>query len=67
MGQIADDILSGFQCETCGTCFKGEHGHPVVCESCWDDLNDVEQQQHTRAYIPEIGNEDVDDELMGVT
>ena len=34
MGQIADDIIDGFQCSHCGICFEEEHGHPVLCEDC---------------------------------
>lgn len=35
MGQIADDMINGFQCSWCGVCFEGEHGYPVACHSCW--------------------------------
>ena len=35
MGEIADDIINGFQCSWCGVCFKEEHGYPVICEDCW--------------------------------
>ena len=35
MGQIADDIIAGFQCSHCGVCFEGEHGWPVLCNSCY--------------------------------
>lgn len=35
MGQIANDIVSGFQCSWCGVCFENEHGYPVACKDCW--------------------------------
>jgi len=38
MGEIADDMINGFQCSDCGTCFEEEHGYPVVCSSCWSEL-----------------------------
>ncbi len=42
MGEIADDIINGFQCSWCGTCFEEEHGYPVACQSCWEEaLEDV--------------------------
>lgn len=34
MGQIAEDIINGFQCSHCGVCFEEEHGHPVLCKDC---------------------------------
>lgn len=52
MGQIADDILCGFQCSVCGVCFHGEHGHPVLCSECYDDehkhLNEGRKPGHAR-------------------
>lgn len=35
MGQIADDVVSGRMCSTCGTMFQREHGYPVQCNDCW--------------------------------
>ncbi len=37
MGEIADDIVNGFQCSHCGVCFADEHGYPVLCEECFED------------------------------
>lgn len=37
MGDIADDIICGFQCSGCGVCFEDEHGFPVLCVSCYRD------------------------------
>ena len=42
MGEIANDILCGFQCQWCGICFDGEHGYPVLCASCYVDYKDEE-------------------------
>lgn len=35
MGEIADDMINGFMCSNCGTCFEKEHGYPVLCGGCW--------------------------------
>lgn len=35
MGEIADDLVSGFCCADCGTYFKQEHSYPVLCDYCW--------------------------------
>jgi hypothetical protein len=44
MGDIADDIINGFQCSWCGVCFEEENGFPVACESCWAEaLDDVKK------------------------
>lgn len=37
MGEIADDIITGLSCSWCGTYFREEHGHPVVCVPCFKD------------------------------
>lgn len=37
MGEIADDMVCGFQCSGCGVCFENEHGYPVLCGSCYKD------------------------------
>ena len=37
MGDISEDIRSGFQCSECGTCFNEEHGFPVLCAGCFYD------------------------------
>ena len=46
MGEIADDIIEGFQCSWCGVCFEEEHGYPVVCSSCWND----EKKENPKAF-----------------
>ena len=37
MGEIADDILEGFQCSHCGICFEKPHDYPVLCEECFGE------------------------------
>lgn len=37
MGEIADDMISGFSCSGCGVYFEEEHGFPVLCEDCFKD------------------------------
>jgi len=54
MGQIADDIIDGLACEFCGIFFEEEHGHPVVCESCWATLTQKEKKGHVKAYLKEL-------------
>ncbi len=33
-------MISGFQCSWCGVCFEQEHGYPVACGGCWEDMLD---------------------------
>lgn len=54
MGEIADDMLSGFQCSLCGLFFSGEHGYPVVCNDCWHDMSKYERRHYAQATLPEI-------------
>ena len=42
MGQIADDLICGFQCSGCGVCFEGQHGYPVLCTDCYASLEKTE-------------------------
>lgn len=35
MGQIADDMVAGFQCSHCGICFEAAHNYPVLCRECF--------------------------------
>jgi hypothetical protein len=53
MGQLAEDILDGSMCDSCGTCFKQPHGHPVTCKSCWKSMKPDERKQHQKATHPE--------------
>ncbi len=54
MGQIADDIVDGLCCNCCGIYFKKEHGYPVVCKSCYEDLTDEERVGIQKACIEEV-------------
>jgi hypothetical protein len=64
MGEIAEDVVDGTCCQLCGCYFKGKdepyaekfhsHGHPVVCWSCWQDLNKFERKQYQRAQVDTI-------------
>ena len=57
-GDIADDIVNGFQCSHCGICFEAEHGHPVLCHDCYDDETPQERSGLPRAYLKELGEDD---------
>lgn len=37
MGEIADLMIDGMMCATCGVFFVAEHGHPVLCQHCYDE------------------------------
>lgn len=39
---IAEDIMDGWCCQLCGVYFEEEHGYPVVCESCYNELSEEE-------------------------
>lgn len=56
MGEIADDMISGFSCSICGVYFEKEHGYPVVCNGCWEDLTPGlrEKGGHQKAIYPEL-------------
>lgn len=54
MGDIANDVLNGFQCSHCGVIFKKEHGYPVLCKSCYDDVKEEERAGLSKAQIKEI-------------
>lgn len=56
MGQIADDIMNGFQCSGCGICFEGEHGFAVFCRGCYgDDPKAAKRAGIPKATLPELG------------
>lgn len=54
MGEISDDIIEGRRCSLCDIYFEDEHGFPVVCENCWDDLDDDEKKYYQKAIFDEI-------------
>lgn len=54
MGDIADDIIEGFQCSCCGICFEDAHGYPVVCRGCWNDMSPKEREDYQKAALDEL-------------
>lgn len=55
MGEIADDVIAGFQCSHCGVCFKAEHSYPVLCKDCFEDETPAERAGLPKAIEKEIG------------
>lgn len=59
MGEIANDMINGVCCSLCGQYFKDpnekntayEHGYPVVCGECWEDLDYLDQETHQKAEV----------------
>lgn len=43
---IAEDIIDGWCCQLCGVYFEEEHGYPVVCESCYNELSEEEKKDY---------------------
>lgn len=62
MGEIADAIISGEICELCLTPFVNpkkldqyyEHGYPVVCSNCWNELTEEQKKHHQKAHAKTI-------------
>ena len=46
---IAEDIIAGWCCQLCGVYFEEEHGYPVVCESCYNELSEEEKKDYQLA------------------
>lgn len=44
MGDIADDILDGFYCQTCGTVIGEYVGYPRNCDYCENAEKDEEAE-----------------------
>ena len=42
---IAEDIIDGWCCQLCGVYYEEEHGYPVVCESCYNELSEEEKKE----------------------
>ena len=55
MGKIAEMILAGICCELCNVVFVEEHGYPVVCVSCMQDMTEEERKNHQQAIYKEVG------------
>lgn len=53
MGEISEMIQDGILCEWCGVYTGGDHGHPVLCQSCYDNASPSEREGHQRAYLDE--------------
>jgi hypothetical protein len=59
MGEIADDMIKGRACQVCGQYFVDskeldtmyEHGYPVTCWDCWNNLTKEEKKHHTKALM----------------
>lgn len=49
MGQLADDMVEGRSCSSCGIYFVKSHGFPVVCKTCHEPNSDI-----PKATIKEI-------------
>lgn len=51
MGEIAEDMVQGTCCHLCNTYFVHKdntevlytHGYPVVCQDCWDHLDEYKE------------------------
>ncbi|MBR6626432.1 MAG: hypothetical protein IKL04_00430 [Lachnospiraceae bacterium] len=54
MGEVASDIINGWCCSLCGIYFEEEHNHPVVCESCWEQLSETDRKNYILAYHKEF-------------
>jgi hypothetical protein len=54
MDECAENVLNGFMCSHCGTCFIGEHGYPVLCRDCFDSETPEERAGLQKATIEEI-------------
>ena len=54
MGEIADDMINGLCCGHCGIYFEEEHGHPVLCESCYESETEEERAGIQKAHIKEV-------------
>lgn len=57
METLVNDIITGACCEKCNLYFAHpikpldlfQHGRPVVCSGCWENLNDTERAQSVKA------------------
>lgn len=54
MAQLADDVINGLSCTECGVYFKEEHGHPVLCNECFDDI-----EQDEECFLPRATKEEL--------
>ncbi|HEX8575794.1 MAG TPA: hypothetical protein VF677_05830 [Flavobacterium sp.] len=54
MGQIANDMVNGFSCSECGIYFEKAHGYPVLCEYCFEDID-----QDDECFLPRATEEEL--------
>jgi hypothetical protein len=54
MGQIANDMINGKCCSICSTFFKEEHGYPVACKDCYNELDEEEKEEYQLASNEQI-------------
>lgn len=54
MGQLADDMINGFSCSECGVYFEKEHGHPVLCKDCFEDI-----EQDEDCFLPKATHKEL--------
>lgn len=52
--RAAEDIMDGWCCQLCGVYFEEEHGYPVVCESCYNELSEEEKKDYQLATHKEF-------------
>jgi predicted amidophosphoribosyltransferase len=45
MGQIADDMIEGYCCSSCGQYFTEINGIPSLCEDCYLELTPRERRK----------------------
>lgn len=56
MGKIANSMINGEMCSLCGCYFEKdgkiyEHGFPVICWDCWEDLEPETKMGSTKAEV----------------
>ncbi len=57
MGEIADMMLDGTMCSSCGEFLGGDEGYPVMCKSCESENNDepLAKPLKKKVKCPECG------------
>ena len=54
MGEMADYLINGEDCEICGSTFFDAHGYPVICKDCWKTLRKAERKNRQQAIYDTI-------------
>jgi hypothetical protein len=54
MADMAEDMAEGRSCSLCCVYFVNDHGHPVLCPECWENMPKKERKTSgfTRAFLP---------------